>query len=320
MTKQQKIKLAILAVILIFGIVQAIILAGKGDNGKEEAGQTTSALVDGTTDSPTDTPTDAPTTDAGKSDMKVTFIDVGQADCVLIESAGKFMIVDAGNNDDGTMVVNYLKSEGVTRLEYVIGTHPHEDHIGGLDNVIKAFEVGKVIMPDKSQATSTYEGVLKAIQKKKLTITLPVPGDVYTLGNASFTIIGPVKDYGDEINNWSIGLRLVNGNDSFMLCADAEMAAEIDMVNSGATMKSDVLKVNHHGSKDSTSYEFLNAVDPDYAVIMVGVDNEYGYPKDRVLERLAEKNAIVYRTDLHGHITAISSGDGITFSLQKQGQ
>ena len=127
-------------------------------------------------------------------------------------------------------------------------------------------------------------------------------------------------DYGDEINNWSIGLRLVNGNDSFMLCADAEMAAEIDMVNSGATMKSDVLKVNHHGSKDSTSYEFLNAVDPDYAVIMVGVDNEYGYPKDRVLERLAEKNAIVYRTDLHGHITAISSGDGITFSLQKQGQ
>lgn len=247
-------------------------------------------------------------------DMKVHFLDVGQADCIIIESDGHFMIVDAGNNDDGTMVVNYLKKLGVTTLDYVIGTHPHEDHIGGLDHVIRSFDVGTVILPEKTHTTVTFSEVVDAIMDKDMSITVPIVGTEYNIGNGTFTIIAPNKDYKDELNNWSVGIKLTNGNNSFVMCGDGEIEAEYDVCDNGIDISGDVLKVGHHGSDTSTSEAFLKAVSPEFAVISVGVENQYGHPASDTLEKLKDRNIKYFRTDEQGTIVATSNGRNITWS------
>ncbi len=244
--------------------------------------------------------------------MKVHFIDVGQADCILIESAGKFMLVDAGNNADAKTITNYLDNHGVTKLEYVIGTHPHEDHIGSLDTVIDNYDIGVVILPDVTSTTATFKSVLTSINNKGLSITLPVVGDSYDIGNASFTIIAPNNGYGSDYNNWSVGIKLINGNNSFVMCGDAELEAEYDIVSNGIDISADVLKCGHHGSNTSTTEALLKAIHPKYAVISVGENNTYGHPANQILERLSEYGVKTYRTDKSGTIVAISDGTNIT--------
>lgn len=247
-------------------------------------------------------------------ELEVHFIDVGQGDSILIKQNGHNMLIDAGDNKYGQTVVNYLKENGVKKLDYVIGTHPHADHIGGLDDVIYAFDVEKVFLPNITHTTKTFEDLLIAIQSKNLNITVPEVGGVYELGDASFKILAPANSYYDNLNNFSIVTRLEYGNNSFLFTADAEDVLEVEMLNSGYNLKSDVLKVGHHGSNTSTTASFLNAINPKYTVIQLASNNEYGHPSAEVISRLREKNIEIYRNDLDGTIVAKSDGNSIKFN------
>lgn len=251
------------------------------------------------------------------SELKVHYIDVGQADGILIENNGQFMLIDAGNNADADLVVNYLKSKGVSKLDYVIATHPHEDHIGGMDNVINTFSIGKIIMPNAVTTTKTYEDVLNAISNKGLKITAPKTGDKYTLGGASFTILAPNAAGYDNLNNYSVVIKLTYINNSFLFAGDAETISENEMINKGLDLKADVLKLGHHGSNTSTSQAFLDKVNPKYAVVSVGKDNSYGHPHKTVMDRLKAKGIKLYRTDESGTIVATTDGNIISFNVSE---
>lgn len=245
------------------------------------------------------------------SSSKVHFIDVGQGDAILIEADEHYMLIDAGENNQGITVVNYLKELGIKKLDYVIGTHPHSDHIGGLDNVIHSFDIGKVIMPDVVHTTKTFEDVLDAISEKDLKITKAVAGNTYSLGTSSFTIVAPnASDY-KELNDYSVGIKFTNGENSFLLTGDAEELSETQMLNNGMDLSADVLKLGHHGSSTSSHSNFLDVVDPDYAVISAGVDNSYGHPHVETLQELKDRNIKVFRTDIQNTIIFTSDGEHI---------
>ncbi|MEG2412556.1 MAG: ComEC/Rec2 family competence protein [Clostridium sp.] len=248
--------------------------------------------------------------------LKVSYIDVGQADAILIQQGDKYMMIDAGNNDDGIMVVDYLKKQGITKLEYVLGTHPHEDHIGGLDNVINNFEIGKVMMPSVETDTQTYKDVVNAAKNKGLKIENPKVGDVYSLGDATFTILAPIGTGYIDLNDYSIVTKLKYGNNSFIFTGDMETLSEGQLLAKQLDLSADVLKVAHHGSGSSTSQAFLDKVNPKYAVISVGKDNNYGHPDATVLNRLSSKGVNLFRTDKQGTIIATSNGNNITFNTQ----
>ena len=248
--------------------------------------------------------------------LKVHFLDVGQADSILIQTADAAMLVDAGTNEAGASVVSYIRSQGIETLDYVIGTHPHEDHIGGLDDVIRQLNVKEIILPDKIHTTKTFEDVLDAMEEKNLSVTTANQGDDYSLGDAGFTIIAPCegKDYKDELNNWSVGIRLVYGDTSFVMTGDAEKEAEADMLASGENLQGDVWKAAHHGSSTSNTGQMLDAVQPTYAVISCGKDNSYGHPHKETLEAFEKRGIQVFRTDEQGTIVATSDGKSLTFS------
>lgn len=247
-------------------------------------------------------------------ELKVHFIDVGQGDATLIMSEGHAMLIDAGDNNRGTAVQAYLQNQGVTSLDYVIGTHPDSDHIGGLDVILYKFDCETVIMPDAENDTKTYEDVLAAMESKDYRVTEPVVGDRYTLGSASFTIIAPNGDYGSDTNNSSVGIVLENGENRFLFTGDAEEEAERDIIDRGIDITADVYKVAHHGSKTATSEQFLEKVDPAYAVISVGEDNRYGHPDAAALNALRAQGVSLFRTDEQGTIVATSDGYDITWN------
>jgi beta-lactamase superfamily II metal-dependent hydrolase len=247
-------------------------------------------------------------------ELKVHYIDVAQGDAILIQCDDKNMLIDAGKNDKGELVDYYLKEQGVEKLEYVIGTHPHEDHIGGLDVVIDNYDIGKIIMPKVTATTETFKDVINSINNKGLKITIPKVGTTYELGEATFEILAPNGSEYSDTNNYSIVIKLTYGNTSFLFTGDCEDVSEEEMVASGLNLKADVLKIGHHGSRDSTTDEFLAAVNPDYAVISVGRSNTYGHPHKTVMDKLKDKNIDVYRTDESGTIVATSDGDKITFN------
>lgn len=253
-------------------------------------------------------------------DLEVHFIDVGQGDCILIKQDEYNMLIDAGDNKYGQTVVNYLKQNGVSTLDYIIGTHPHADHIGGLDDVIYAFNVKKIILPDVIHTTKTFEDVLIAIQDKELKITIPNVGDTYKLGNANFTILAPNSDSYDNLNNYSIVTKLEYGNTSFLFTGDAESTSENEILSNNYNLQSDVLKVGHHGSNTSTTSNFLNAVNPKYAVIQVGTNNKYNHPDNETITKLQQKNIEIYRNDLNGTIIATSNGKNIKFNTKSSSQ
>lgn len=246
-------------------------------------------------------------------ELQVHFIDVGQGDCTLITCGDQSMLIDAGDNSKGTAVQLYLQKRGIDRLDYMIGTHPDADHIGGMDVVVTKFDCRQIMLPNVSNDTATYRDVIDAMNYKGYQNTLPVVGNTYSLGDATFTIIAPNGTY-DDTNNYSIGIRLVHGKNSFLFVGDAEEEAERDMLQNGLELSADVLKVAHHGSRSSSSWEFINAVNPMYAVISCGSNNAYGHPSAETLNTLRNAGIKVYRTDDDGSIVATSDGYGISFN------
>lgn len=251
----------------------------------------------------------------GFNGLQVHFIDVGQADCIFIKTDDKTMLIDAGNNADSKTVVEYIKSQNIDKLDFIVGTHPHEDHIGGLDAVIESFDIGTIYMPKAMSTTKTFEDVLNAIAKKGMKVTTPVPGTTVDLGKASFTILAPNSDSYEEINNYSIVIKLNHGNNSFLFTGDAEAVSEREMIDKGYDLSVDVLKIAHHGSNTSTTEEFLDKVNPQYAVICVGKDNKYEHPHKETIDLLNKKGIKIYRTDESGTIVAISDGESIYFEV-----
>jgi beta-lactamase superfamily II metal-dependent hydrolase len=247
--------------------------------------------------------------------LKVHFLDVGQADSILIEApGGKVMLIDAGNNADSGTVVSYIKNEKISRIDVLVGTHPHEDHIGGLDAVIKSFDIGKIYMPRASSTTKTFEDVLNAIKTKNLKIATAAAGVSIALGQGiKCEILAPNDTGYKDLNNYSAVIKLTFGDTVFMLTGDAEDVSEQEMLAKGFNLKADVLKVGHHGSNYSTIPAFLKAVSPKYAVISVGKDNNYGHPAKQTLDKLAQAKIQVYRTDINGTVIASSDGKNITF-------
>lgn len=249
------------------------------------------------------------------SDLEVHFLDVGQGDCTLIRSGEHAMLIDAGNNDKGTQVQAYLKSKGIEKLDYIVGTHPDADHIGGLDVVIYKFENDEILLPDVSKDTRTYEEVIEAADAKSNRIHHPVPGEEYTLGDAVFTIVAPNGDGYESVNEYSIGILLEHGENRFLFVGDAEEESEEEMLKTGMDLQADVYKVSHHGSKTGTTEAFLAAVNPKYAVISSGAGNAYGHPHAEVLNRLRMGGIQTFRTDEQGTIVAVSDGDKIQWNM-----
>ncbi len=259
--------------------------------------------------------TDAlPATFLENESLKVYFIDVGQADSILITTNGENMLIDAGNNEDGEKLTTYLHSLGINSFKYVVGTHAHEDHIGGMDNIINNFSIENFFMPDAITTTKTFEDVLDALENKQLAFTTPEEDATFSLANAKFTVLhidGNQKD----LNDTSIVLKMVYGNTSFLFMGDATSEIEEKIITKN--IQSDVLKVAHHGSEYSSTTAFLKKVAPKYAIIEVGVNNTYKHPKDITLKKLQNIGAKIYRTDEDGTIIATTDGTNITFETVK---
>jgi competence protein ComEC len=246
-------------------------------------------------------------------DIKIHYIDVGQGDSELIQIDGKNILIDAGLSDKKAL--EYLKSVGVAKLDYVIATHPHKDHIGSMDNVIDDFDVGIFYAPNVSTTTNADENMMNSLKSKNLKATVPNAGDQITVGNASITFLAPNSDTYEDINNYSIVVKLKYGNNSFIFMGDAQDLSESEMLTKKLDVQADVLKVGQHGSDTSTSQEFLNKVNPKYAVISCGKDDSYQHPNQTTIEKLEAKNIEIFRTDLNGTIIATSNGRDITFDI-----
>ena len=241
--------------------------------------------------------------------LEVTFIDVGQADSILLENEGQYMLVDAGNNEDGPKLVTYLQGLGITDFSYVVGTHPHEDHIGGLDDIIKDFNIKTFYMPDVITTTKTFEEVLDALESKNIALSIPNKNDTFNLGDATVKVLYVGTEEESDLNDTSIVLKVTYQNVSFLLTGDASTKVEDSLDRKD--LESTVLKVGHHGSSTATNEEFLNLVNPKYAVISVGKNNQYEHPHTTVLNTLASHNITTYRTDEDGTIQMITDGVNI---------
>lgn len=260
------------------------------------------------------TPTDsaAPPED---SSFRIHFIDVGQADAALIVCDGETMLIDGGNAEDSDLMYTYLKNQAVEHLDYVIGTHAHEDHIGGIAGALRYASVDEVYCPVASHTTKVFGNFVDAVESHGSTITVPSVGDRFSLGSASCQILA--VNSSDDTNNSSIVLRIVYGDTSFLFTGDAELETETIILDRGYELQSTVLKVGHHGSDTSTGYRWLREVDPEYAVISVGKGNSYGHPTEEVLSRLRDAEVTTFRTDLQGDIICTSDGKQVQFTVSK---
>lgn len=240
--------------------------------------------------------------------LRVYYLDVGQADSILVIDKDMTMLIDAGTNEAGETVVNFLKNKGITKIDYLVGTHPHEDHIGGLDDVIDNFDIGTIYMPKMQTTTKTFEDVLNSIANKNLQVTTPAVGDTFSLIDAKCTIMAlDTQDTEDNLNLSSIVIRMTYGGNSFLFMGDAE--AEVEEARSW--QPADVLKVGHHGSKTSSTQNFIYQVMPSIAIIQVGKDNSYNLPNQETIDKLNAVGAKVYRTDESGNILVTSDGSNI---------
>lgn len=295
------------SMLFVFFLSIALLLSGCDAKSEVSSLESTSAAVSQTSR----TSTENTTKPKQQELMKVHFIDVGQGDSIFIELPDKrSMLIDAGESKYGKTVVNTIKAAKKDRLDYVIATHPHSDHIGGMSEVIKSFEIGSVFMPEVSRTTTTYKNLLAAIQSKGLKINTAQAGvNIINTDNLKADILAPVKDNYKDLNDWSAVLKLTYGSTSFLFMGDATATSESDITGN---VKADVLKAGYHGGRTATSDSFLTKVSPEYAVISVGKGNPYGHPTAEVLNKLTKANVKVYRTDLSETLVFTSDGKEIT--------
>ena len=248
--------------------------------------------------------------------LLIHFIDVGQGDCTLITApTGESILIDAGPGDFKYSVRRYLDVQHIRHLDYVVFTHPHEDHIGGGAVVVMNYKIDSILMPDITSNAATFRNLLEAIEEKDVPVTVPKPGDRYTLGEATITVLSPLREQYDSVNDTSIVLQIEYGKTAFMLTGDAGESAEADILrtyDADEYLKSDVLKTGHHGSSSSTSTAWLEAVSPSIAVISCGKDNAFGHPHGETLARLERAGVTVYRTDLDGTVVLCSDGQTVS--------
>ncbi len=261
-----------------------------------------------------------PTPAPADGELTLHFIDVGQADCTLLELNGEFMLIDGGNREDGQLVVTYLEQMGVEELSAVVCSHAHEDHVGGLPSVLAVYPTKAVYAPTRTYSSRIFDDFVRYTDQQGLEVTIPAPGDTIPFGDAQITVLGPVKSYPDP-NDTSIVLKVVYGQTSFLFTGDMETGAENDMLDyweGKMDWKVDVLKVGHHGSNTSTGHRFLYETAPTYGVIPVGKDNDYGHPHREPLSRLKDAGVTLFRSDELGHILAVTDGQEIRFTWGNQ--
>ena len=220
------------------------------------------------------------------------------------------MLIDGGNNEDGPLLVSYIQGLGITKIDYVIATHPHEDHIGGLDDIINSFEIGSVYMPQVTTTTQSFQDLLTAIQNKGLTLTKVEIGEHFTLENAIATVMYVNNEEQEDLNNNSIVINLAYGEKNFLFMGDAQSDVEAKV----AWPHADVIKLAHHGANDASSEKFLNLVKPEAAIISCGKNNDYGHPHKELLERLGKFDIAIHRTDEEGSIILTTDGNTIDFA------
>lgn len=250
----------------------------------------------------------------GSGDFEVHFLDVGQGLSVLVKSGEHALLYDGGDRESSSFVVSYLQQQKVKRLDYLIASHYDADHISGLIGVLHAIPVEMVIGPDYVHDSQTYSSFMNAVSAADLEVAHPAVGSEYLLGSSYFTVLSPERITSDSNNN-SVAIRLVNGQNSFLLTGDAETDSEEEMCSSGLDLYCDVLCPGHHGSSTSTSALFLAYTQPEFAVISVGAGNDYGHPHRETLQRLADTGVTVYRTDELGTVIARSDGKHITWNV-----
>lgn len=265
---------------------------------------------------PEPTPTAALSIDTISNNLTVHFIDVGQADSALILCGGQTMLIDGGNVADSRLIFSYLNEQNVDSLDYMICSHAHEDHVGGLSAPLSTMEVKNVFAPIKEGTSKAYNNFKTKTEEKGIEIVHPETGDKISLGGAAAEFFVPVGMKSASMNNTSIICKITFGNTSFLFTGDAEREEEENIINQDCDLRADVLKVAHHGSETSTSYVFLREVMPKYSVISVG-KNGYGHPTEVVLSRLHDAESEVYRTDINGDIIMTSDGNNISITTQK---
>ena len=251
------------------------------------------------------------------SSFQVHYIDVGQADAALVICDGNAMLIDGGNRADSDLMYSYLKSVGVNHLDFVIGSHGHEDHIGGISGALQYASVDTVYCSVTDYDSKAFDNFKNAASKRGAAIEVPGAGYTFNLGSAVCQIVGPVQEFEDP-NDTSIVMWIIYGDTSFLFTGDAETNAETAILDAGYTIDCDVLKVGHYGSSTSTGYRWLREASPEYAVISVGVDNDYGHPTEATLSKLRDADVTTYRTDMHGTVVCVSDGKTVTFTTAKR--
>ena len=247
---------------------------------------------------------------------QVHFLDVGQADSELIICNDEAALIDGGNVADSSFIYSYLEKIGISELKYIIASHPHEDHIGGLAGALNYAKVTDLVLsPTREYESKAFFNFKKYVEEQNMIITIPEEGNSYDLGKAKITILSVLKN--TSTNNSSIVCRLDFENTSFLFTGDAEYEAEKHLLDIKANLKADVLKVGHHGSDTSTMYSFLREIMPKIAVIEVGANNSYGHPSSETIDKLQQADSQIYRTDINGNIIITSDGDKLKIESEK---
>lgn len=247
--------------------------------------------------------------------MAVHFLDVGQGLAILVQSGGQNLLYDGGDQSHAGQVVAYLQQQNVQNIDYMISSHYDEDHVGGLIDCMDAFTVSNVFGSDYIHDSNLFNTFMNTATGNALTVQYPAVGETYDLGTGSFTILAPNGINPNDSNNNSVVIKLENGSTSFIFTGDAEETSEQDMISTGMNLDCDVLCVGHHGSANSTTWDFLEATSPSYAVISCGADNQYKHPSSDTMGRLSDMEIPVFRTDKQGTIIALSNGSNLSWNI-----
>jgi competence protein ComEC len=244
-----------------------------------------------------------------KDKLLVHFIDVDQGDAILIQFNDKNLLIDSG--PENKKALSYLKRQKIKKLDYVVATHPHDDHIGSMSSIIKNFNVGKFYAPKVISNTDAFKDMVSTLNQKQLKISSITSETKLYLNKDLYCYIIPTNLNYDNLNNYSLIIKIVYGNTSFLFSGDAEVLREEEILNKGYNINADVIKIGHHGSKSSTSQKYLDEVNPKVAIISCGKGNDYGHPHKETLLKLKEKGIITFRTDVHKTVILESDGNNI---------